>query len=254
MCYYKIDLPTNKIRFQINIGKKEPSDVRPEIAIDTLGSLPDVETLEEVKKVIRYIASKIDIQVQCYGQLFLVEEFLFVMDEWREDRRQARKDIGKVIKILSDFFEGDKFSFDKDKFSESVRLMKGIYGAIPSNNKFAAGCATQNIHERLSAVVHLLKEQDIKIDDFDSFWELLEAAFLFMDKIEVVPGLVGHGYGPDSTKRAFSFICYLMDLLKSREDEDVFLQKFNKVQHNLQLSGKEQPRFILLQAVRWVKL
>ena len=252
-CYYKIDLPTNKIRFQINIGKKEPSDVRPEIAIDTLGSLPDVETLEAVKKVIRYIASKIDVQVQCYGKLFLVEEFLFVMDEWREDRRQAREDMGKVIKILSDFFEGDKFSFDRDKFSESVRLVKGIYCAIPSNNKFAAGRATQNIHEKLSAVVYLIKEQDIKIDDFDAFWQLLEAAFLFMDKIEVFPGLIGHGYGPDSTKRAFSFICYLMDLLKSRHDEEEFQKKFNKIQHNIKESGKEQPRFILTQAVKWVR-
>lgn len=81
-CYYKIDLPDDKIRFQINVGSLKPHpDSCPEIAIDTLNRFPDNETLEEVKKVLKLISSKVEFQVRCYNQVFSIQEFMKIIDK-----------------------------------------------------------------------------------------------------------------------------------------------------------------------------
>lgn len=168
-------------------------------------------------------------------------------------KRVLNREIRIVLDILRGFFEKNKFKFNKDKFSEAVKLMKVIYDALPDNNQFDAGSMTEEIHARFSAVFKLIKEENIKLKNIDELWQILEDAFLFMEKLEIIKEAVGHGYGPDSTKRAFTCLCYLFGLLKSREDEEDFRQKFNKIQHTIVSLNKKKAGFILLQVVRWVK-
>lgn len=84
-CYYKIDLPNDKIRFQVNMGSKKLEEYGcPEISIDTLNRFPDDKTLERVKGILRFVSSRSEMEVQCYNTVFSVSTFIKLIDEWKK--------------------------------------------------------------------------------------------------------------------------------------------------------------------------
>ncbi len=168
--------------------------------------------------------------------------------------KKTGEKIDFVIQILKGFFPKGGFKFSEAKFASALKKTEEVYKGLKGLSKHEAGSAAQEIHERVPAVMHMLETKGMKLKNKDDLWHYLEALLRFTENLYVVEKLVAHGYGPDSTKRAFGTIEYNLALLKKLENPGNYSEKLGKLKNKMKTLKNKNPSFLLEKASEVIEM